>query len=156
MTINDHTVEPKVEKKKPNKMPHQLCSHHISCERIAQKRSQLLARRLCLVMVFINIHRPEWLVVRDLSFLWFLYLICFDFFYLNKVPSLNYPAVAEAALHEGPAWGKSVAPYVGWVEFSFSITNQISNCFFIIYLMKLIKLFIKLFTTAFYLTSIIS
>lgn len=30
----------------------------------------------------------------------------------KKVPSLTYPGVAEAALLEGPSWGKSAAPYI--------------------------------------------
>lgn len=30
----------------------------------------------------------------------------------EQVPSLSYPAVAEAALQEGPNWGKYAAPYV--------------------------------------------
>lgn len=29
-----------------------------------------------------------------------------------QVPSLSYPAVAEAALREGPAWCRACAPYI--------------------------------------------
>lgn len=37
----------------------------------------------------------------------------FEYSIIDQVPSLSYPQVAEAALYEGPNWGKSVAPYVG-------------------------------------------
>lgn len=30
----------------------------------------------------------------------------------KKIPSLTYPAVAEAALQEGPGWCKTCAPYI--------------------------------------------
>lgn len=29
-----------------------------------------------------------------------------------QIPSLNYPAVAEAALMEGPEWSRACAPYI--------------------------------------------
>ncbi|KAJ6644044.1 Proton-coupled amino acid transporter-like protein [Pseudolycoriella hygida] len=46
----------------------------------------------------------------------------------KKVPSLNYPAVTEAALMEGPSWAKSMAPYIIHVVNTFLLIYQLGTC----------------------------
>lgn len=46
----------------------------------------------------------------------------------KKVPSLNYPAVTEAALMEGPSWAKCMAPYVIHVVNTFLLIYQLGTC----------------------------
>lgn len=46
----------------------------------------------------------------------------------KKIPSLTYPAVAEAALMEGPSWCKHIAPYIVHVINTFLLIYQLGTC----------------------------
>ncbi|KAH8371237.1 hypothetical protein KR093_006713 [Drosophila rubida] len=46
----------------------------------------------------------------------------------KRVPSMNYPAVAESALQEGPSFFKCCAPYIGTVVNVFLLIYQLGTC----------------------------
>ncbi|XP_037931520.1 proton-coupled amino acid transporter-like protein CG1139 [Teleopsis dalmanni] len=46
----------------------------------------------------------------------------------KKVPSMNYPAVAEHALSEGPTFFKSMSPYIGHIVNTFLLIYQLGTC----------------------------
>lgn len=46
----------------------------------------------------------------------------------KKIPSMNYPGVAEAALSEGPGWCKACAPYITNVVNTFLLIYQLGTC----------------------------
>ncbi|EDW78915.1 uncharacterized protein Dwil_GK11241 [Drosophila willistoni] len=46
----------------------------------------------------------------------------------KKMPAMNYPAVAEAALNEGPSCFRSCSPYIGTVVNTFLLIYQLGTC----------------------------
>ncbi|XP_031641031.1 proton-coupled amino acid transporter-like protein CG1139 [Contarinia nasturtii] len=46
----------------------------------------------------------------------------------KKVPSLTYPAIVEASLLEGPAWGRAIAPYIVDITNAFLLVYQLGAC----------------------------
>ncbi|BFF99055.1 proton-coupled amino acid transporter-like protein [Drosophila madeirensis] len=46
----------------------------------------------------------------------------------KKIPSMNYPAVAETALGEGPGFFRACAPYIGTVVNTFLLIYQLGTC----------------------------
>ncbi|SPP85437.1 blast:Proton-coupled amino acid transporter 1 [Drosophila guanche] len=47
---------------------------------------------------------------------------------ISQIPSMNYPAVAETALGEGPGFFRACAPYIGTVVNTFLLIYQLGTC----------------------------
>ncbi|XP_059615528.1 proton-coupled amino acid transporter-like protein CG1139 [Phlebotomus argentipes] len=65
----------------------------------------------------------------------------------KKVPSLNYPAVAEAALSDGPGWCRVVAPHIVHVINTFLLIYQLGTCcVYVVFVSSNIKSIVDYYT----------
>lgn len=67
----------------------------------------------------------------------------------KKVPRMNYPAVAEAALLEGPNWCKYIAPYIVDITNTFLLIYQLGACcIYVVFIASNIKAIVDSYTSS--------